>query len=226
MKSRVIQRVVVFLLLGAIVNVAVAWGCSRGNVWPPKQNLTNYDTSTMWSRVAQSHWPVSPRGLDRRQRFGCRFDETASAQSLMLPDGRLERRMFLAQEVCAGWPALALSGNYGARVNEKKTTTQSADHESIQRGFILVTRGVGWLNVDPGQAFPIRPIWPGFVVNTIFYALVLWGILAVVTGVPQRYLRHRRIKRGLCPACAYPIGTSEVCTECGGTVQPRRGDGV
>ena len=169
----------------------------------------------MWSRVAQSHWPVSPWGLDRRQRFGCRFDETASAQTLTLPDGSLDRRVFLAQEVCAGWPVFALSGHYGARVNEKKTATQSADHESIERGVIHVTRGIGWLNVDPGQAFPIRPIWTGFVVNTTFYGLVLWGIFAIVTGVPRRWLRHRRIKRGQCPACAYPVGTSEVCTECG-----------
>ena len=29
-------------------------------------------------------------------------------------------------------------------------------------------------------------------------------------------------KRGQCPACGYPIGTSPVCTECGKPVTPRR----
>jgi hypothetical protein len=28
-----------------------------------------------------------------------------------------------------------------------------------------------------------------------------------------------RLKRGLCPECEYPIGTSPVCTECGAAVQ-------
>jgi hypothetical protein len=30
--------------------------------------------------------------------------------------------------------------------------------------------------------------------------------------------RHSRLKRGLCPACAYPVGESGVCTECGAAV--------
>ncbi len=31
----------------------------------------------------------------------------------------------------------------------------------------------------------------------------------------------RRIKRGLCPKCAFPVGTNQVCTECGAAV-PRK----
>jgi hypothetical protein len=31
--------------------------------------------------------------------------------------------------------------------------------------------------------------------------------------------RSLRVKRGLCPACAYPVGVSPVCTECGGCVR-------
>jgi len=34
-------------------------------------------------------------------------------------------------------------------------------------------------------------------------------------GAPKSLRRRRRIKRGLCPACAYPVGQSPVCTECG-----------
>jgi hypothetical protein len=33
--------------------------------------------------------------------------------------------------------------------------------------------------------------------------------------------RPRRIKRGLCPTCAYPVGDSPLCTECGKPVTPR-----
>ena len=57
----------------------------------------------------------------------------------------------------------------------------------------------------------LHPVWPGFAINTIFYAVILW-VLFFVPGKVKRTLRRRR---GLCPACAYPIGTSEVCTECG-----------
>jgi hypothetical protein len=60
----------------------------------------------------------------------------------------------------------------------------------------------------------LRPIWPGFAINTFFYAGILWLLLTA----PFALRRRRRIKRGLCPACAYPIGASSVCTECGQTL--------
>jgi len=65
---------------------------------------------------------------------------------------------------------------------------------------------------------PFLPIWPGFAINTIFYAAIVW----IIFVAPFALRRFRRIKRGLCPACAYPIGSSAVCTECGVTVTPRR----
>ena len=52
---------------------------------------------------------------------------------------------------------------------------------------------------------------PGFAINTVFYAVVLWLLFAA----PLALRRRRRIKRGLCPKCAYPVGTNKRCTECG-----------
>jgi predicted amidophosphoribosyltransferase len=49
------------------------------------------------------------------------------------------------------------------------------------------------------------------------YAAILWMLFAA----PFALRRWRRIKRGLCPACAYPVGASDVCTECGKPVKPR-----
>jgi hypothetical protein len=54
-------------------------------------------------------------------------------------------------------------------------------------------------------------IWPGFAINTVFYAAILWLLFAA----PGFVRRRIRIKRGRCPACGYPIGSSDVCTECG-----------
>ncbi len=58
---------------------------------------------------------------------------------------------------------------------------------------------------------PLHPIWPGFAVNTLFYAGIVW-LLIPGSFALRRLIRHRR---GLCPKCAYPIGESAVCTECG-----------
>ena len=58
---------------------------------------------------------------------------------------------------------------------------------------------------------PHYPIWPGFPINTLFYAALLW-LLIPGPFVLRRFLR---VRHGLCPKCAYPIGESAVCTECG-----------
>src|SRR5881394_1692644 len=61
---------------------------------------------------------------------------------------------------------------------------------------------------------PLHPIWPSFAINTMFYAAILWLLIAA----PGKILRRIRARRGQCPACAYPVGTNEVCTECGALV--------
>ena len=60
-------------------------------------------------------------------------------------------------------------------------------------------------------AVPLAPIRLGFAVNALFYAAVLW-LLIPGSFVLRRFIR---VKRGLCPKCAYPSGESDVCSECG-----------
>ncbi|MCI0363320.1 MAG: hypothetical protein L0219_05525 [Phycisphaerales bacterium] len=68
---------------------------------------------------------------------------------------------------------------------------------------------------DP--ALPLLPIWPGFAINTAFYALILWVLFAA----PFALRRRRRIRRGLCSKCGYDLRGSNVsaCPECGTHVQ-------
>jgi hypothetical protein len=96
--------------------------------------------------------------------------------------------------------------------------------------------GALWFNMDKGSVYqgalvlsapdepslgmlPIRPLWPGFAVNTLFYAAILW---LLVPG-PFALRRFIRVKRGLCPKCAYPMGEAAVCTECGKRLPGRAG---
>ncbi len=71
------------------------------------------------------------------------------------------------------------------------------------------------------MALPLQPIWPGFAINTLFYAAVLW---LLIPG-PFALRRFIRVKRGLCPACAYRIGESAVCSECGWGANPPQASG-
>jgi predicted RNA-binding Zn-ribbon protein involved in translation (DUF1610 family) len=65
------------------------------------------------------------------------------------------------------------------------------------------------------RIFPHPLVWPGFAINTIFYAAIVWMLFAV-PGAVRRRLRH---KRGQCASCGYSLreSTSHVCPECGAT---------
>ena len=58
---------------------------------------------------------------------------------------------------------------------------------------------------------PLKPIWPGFAVNALFYAAILW---LLIPG-PFALRRFIRVRRGLCVACGYRMGEAVVCSECG-----------
>jgi hypothetical protein len=65
--------------------------------------------------------------------------------------------------------------------------------------------------------FPILPVWPGFVVNTAFYAGVAWSLRWGLLAVRRRWLRHT----GRCMQCGYNLSgvVSEVCPECGAHIR-------
>ncbi len=65
------------------------------------------------------------------------------------------------------------------------------------------------------RAFPLRPILPGLLINTLFYA-VLWFAILFGFSTSRRTIRRAR---GRCLKCGYDLrGTSEAaegCPECG-----------
>lgn len=143
--KRWVFRICLLLILGAIVNVAVAWGlCWRhdGGDWT-------------------FHSPYSNEVILAENRFG--------------------------------WPARSLTNDPEPRA--------------------FAPRRYSLRSAEP--RLPVLPIWPGFAINTVFYALILWMLFAA----PFALRRKMRIKRGLCPRCAYDLRGrplhAEACAECG-----------
>ncbi len=67
------------------------------------------------------------------------------------------------------------------------------------------------------KAVTLRPLWPGFALNTLFYSAMLWLLI----GGPFVLRRHLRRKRGLCVACGYDLRHADhaACPECGAARQ-------
>lgn len=70
-------------------------------------------------------------------------------------------------------------------------------------------------------ALPLRPLWPGFLINTFFYAILTF---ALVRG-PRVLRRARRRRRGRCERCGYDragLDAGAACPECGAGAPARR----
>lgn len=66
----------------------------------------------------------------------------------------------------------------------------------------------------PSCVLPLIPYWRGLVPNVLFWT----GVSVLVHRlyrIAKRLRSTRRLARGLCPTCRYPIDTTPVCPECG-----------
>jgi hypothetical protein len=216
-KRRIILHLAAFLILGAIVNVAVAWGLAK---WfrtdfhraPELEHSEIADKLRSIARVSASDIDFSHELSGRfLGRFGSSATMIITIPLSMHPSNPPGLSVDLTERR-AGWPANALWGAWSDVFDMRADSMTTKFHAA-------------W--VVPGESFdyyranylPLRPLWPGFAVNTVFYAAILWLLFAGV-GFARR---RRRIRRGLCPACAYPVGVSPVCTECGGAVGAKSG---
>jgi hypothetical protein len=213
-----------FPLLGAIVNVAVAWGCvaaqvrdAAGSAFPSPLTGRPISEVERVSLIAvglqpqprRHHcfdfvfevWPSDGYGWGERRVVET---EMVRLDCDLLIGSHLGGYEILAGFVDAGWPMRSLSG---LRYLHDRSTVRAHDALLLERTTWTGERMV----------FPHRPIWPGFAINTLFYAGILWLAWGGFAA-PFALRRRRRIKRGLCPACAYPVGESDVCTECGAAV--------
>ncbi len=97
-------------------------------------------------------------------------------------------------------------------------------HSLRHEPFAMIARDRRFFRLPPSplrgqpRVVPVRPFWPGFAVNTLLYATFLWLL------IPGPFVLRRfvRVRRGLCPACAYPRGESDVCSECGKAIPSRK----
>ena len=111
--------------------------------------------------------------------------------------------------IAHGWPCLVTWSQGMLRYSSASSRARVIlGRGSWEIPFMRPTNGV-----QPSVGF--FPIWHGVIVNTIFYAAILW----MLTLGPFTARRMVRRKRGRCIKCGYDLrGTSGgggVCSECG-----------
>jgi hypothetical protein len=182
MKRRAL-KLFLFLLAGAIINVAVAWGLA----WHGHYRIQQTMKTLRALRVS-----TVPAICDKS-------DLTLTRRPHAI-------RIDLGYPMATGWPC---------RSHEAEGGVASSGHASSWSTGIRVGAQTVGLSSTSEIVFPVRPRHPGFAINTIFYAAIVW-MLFTVPGAVRRRVRR---KRGQCAACGYSRreSVSEKCPECGAT---------
>lgn len=209
MKSRASTRnavgwvspAMLWLSIGAILNVAFTWGVlltSSEIAFP-----TTTKKEVPWPVEVPAHWPKQALSTTTEHRWI--KDSSAYhyyGKEIRVTDTniRSERGTVLLDD--AGWPMRALRG---------WSMFGRPDIGHIHR-FEFKGR-----DLDPGSVYlPWLPLWPGFALNTLFYAAIAWGLWQVPLAIRRR--RRRRLNR--CGKCGYDragLAGDAACPECGAT---------
>jgi hypothetical protein len=234
-------EILLFLLLGAAVNVAVAWGYALClSVDPTVSSAVEYshgpESEVPSSQVDELYWwevwkfqraaacrvlskyefPHTVEILDvwpsvDEALAGCPLGRVIDCQ----PVGTDSRVAVIDGR---GWPLLSLSslvyceGTPGGIMSLMTTNSPLTQHH-VAQAYANCQFHVEWGIslprpdntaqhwVDGNYVLPLRPIWPGFAVNTLLYAALLW----LFFRAPFDLRRHRRRKRGYCLKCGYDL---------------------
>lgn len=216
-------------VLGAVTMVAAAWGLAR---WG-RVGGAGYSMTTMVDAEGGVWMYAEELGFGMRRvrsvPFNVRFGAEGVARSepgprIVEQEGPRRRRWLAAEGVpggdlprhgwvddACGWPMIALAC-------EMKTVAPTYMGRSrvgaVRWGVPMAGLGAMRAGRPRMWALPLRPVWPGFVVNTGVFA-VGWF---VVFAAPAAVRRWNRRRNGLCLGCGYDLRGSpgrSACPECG-----------
>lgn len=234
-RSRLLRRGrATFVLLGisTILNVLVAWVLAQA--W-----IGSIDRAAMPAyELAASNWPCDPpdgwtvdeqvfrrRWLKPQWFIGHSVYETMPLDE---PDSATLPAKHVIEGVSSGFPFHSMK--VVEAVHEWKVRPRplwwemsaysysnlplKRNHEISVLARGIRTGSIPNKHVDGIARLPLLPIWPGFVANTLAYAMAFGAVWWSISGVR----RWRRSRRGCCGSCGYAragLDPRSVCPECG-----------
>ena len=243
--------IIAFVLAGAIINIVGAWAsaawldglgmtpptavtASRGAAWSFSVYCRPFSTIVVSVPIDQipptrPHADASKVEVFDYEGQRLQWEAWHSAQSkhpVGLPPYWSRARMPAPSDArpkisyfedARGWPLRSLMATTTSVVD-----TRTGAGIPLKRHWQIRLHG----QQDPVQGgphwLPLRPIWPGFIANTLIFATGLWLLVAA----PFQIRRVRRKRQGLCVKCGYDLrgrdgaSQSQICPECGAGTSP------
>ncbi len=206
-RTRRILILIGLLFLGQLTTVLVAVTCALWTPIPALQEIEPRGSFDAWPRpvpgwpqpTARTVYSNAVHTLILHQAIN--YDDSTSDQ----PKGATHYQWLYRY----GWPMNAL---------EAETRTIGSTRAGLFSAYSPVP---SWIPHDQRsfRFIPTRILWSGFAVDSVLYAVLFWSMGAGVWAS----IRYRRMVRGRCPNCKYPINESPRCPECGAARRPLNG---
>lgn len=216
--NRRVRLALAVLAVGVVLNVTVAWMCAAWLEPPSGEYTSSFQPGRYWAvrwregvglTLVTSSWSSGwGRGKGRPPIAVDRHLPNWAAPTP--PDPSLDVTVESQHiDSASGWPYLAMASGILIRFRDDPPQTLTVETSGIAIGPLGIN--------EDSRAYPLRPIWPGFALNTLFYTLVgalFW--FGFIEG-SRRFCRLIRRMRGHCQKCGYDLRnrTSMGCPECG-----------
>jgi hypothetical protein len=185
------------LAAGAVINVAVVWGCAL--LSPIRSAMYMPDGPNVWPLDNDFGWPAPQYQVGFESPGLSGVFASADLNRLNHVDMSVHRFGLPMRSMLVG---IALTDNGVG-------TSTNLSMGWVTDGLVVPPT---WDRDGLGKRrLPLRPEWPGFAVNTAVFAAGLLP-LGAIWGQVRRW---RRCRHGTCLACGYASGGLAVCPECG-----------
>jgi len=200
----------IFVLLASLLNIAVAWGCSAFSGAPKFDALITASYRRQRFEKEERYPQLKEEGfwIDRVLHGG--------QHDVVVIQRKQPSKQFFHLHL-AGWPLRSMEGReyFGAKLSKAQIDFQWAIpiDSKAKDTQIVVSKTGAVREIKPIKVLPLRPVWPGFALNTGLYASALL-VLYSLWWLARRYNRKLRSR---CLRCGYDLRGNLVngCSECG-----------
>ena len=209
-----IRIVILLLLLGAFTTVAMAWLCAmlaRVSTFDPqlmaalRREMFDAGSMSLTDGTTGRPWVVMAYPSFGAELIDVRIE--TPGQAIDYFNGPAPHVGVLR----SGWPIIAVQG--GVEYDASRAARPKPPRYIW--AVVVPNRAITGDRFAQSRMLPLQPLWPGFALSMLLHAAAIFAIW-MAARTARRTMRRLR---GRCPACAYPVGSSLRCSECGGRVR-------
>jgi len=212
------KRIALILILGIVAHVGLVWAAMfafRHNGIRAVDSIDPTSASDEWPEFVPEEWD-RPRGIWIDERFWSdRVNLSSTCRDDMdeIMQGTFKSKSRYAAITRYGWPFRSLTRSSATEFDETGvawSSNTSAGMISLDSGLQIWPARVNSLGFTWVRRVPIRPIWDGFIFNSLI-SIAVFAVLGL-TFIYAR-LQHRR-KWGKCLLCGHYTGRINACEKC------------